>query len=102
VNSEDLPRARSRPMPQTHLEFTQKTLEKLDNAKCIYRCSDPLVISPIVIVSENGAPKRLVVDQRALNKVVERYSWTVPHPEGAVNQLSSHKVWAKIDLKNGY
>jgi hypothetical protein len=102
VGENDLPRLRCHPMPNTHVDFAKKTMEKLERAGAVVKCSNPIAISPIVVVCENGVPKRLVVDQRTLNGKVQQYAWTVPHPEAAVKLLGKHRVWAKIDLKNGY
>ena len=59
--------------------------------------------SPAFYVSKDGgSARRLVVDYRALNKLLKRNTMTLPHVDELIARLGKAKYFTKIDLRSSY
>lgn len=59
--------------------------------------------SPAFYVSKDGGlARRLVIDYRALNRLIKRNTMTLPHVEELMARLGKAKFFTKIDLRSSY
>ena len=58
--------------------------------------------SPVVLVKKKNGEKRLVIDYRRLNAQTERVHFPLPNIYEFLEVLSSAKIFATLDLANGY
>jgi hypothetical protein len=58
--------------------------------------------APILFVNKKDGGFRLRVDYRALNKVTIKNGYPLPRIDDIFDQLTSAKLFTKIDLRSGY
>src|SRR3954462_7065694 len=58
--------------------------------------------SPVLFVGKKDGGNRLGTDYRKLNDVTIKNKYSLPKIEDLSNQLTSAKVFSKIDLRTGY
>ena len=94
--------------PKYQLDST--THQQLDNLLGIFKdqfAKDEMTIgttpsAPIIVVPKGDGGKRLVIDYRALNKVMRKFVWPMPKVEDIFSQLNSAKYFSTLDLRAGY
>ena len=57
---------------------------------------------PIIVVLKGDGGKCLVIDYRALNKVMRKFIWPMPKVEDIFSQLNGAKYFSTLDLRAGY
>ena len=63
-----------------HYQWVKEEIEKLPAAKVIHS-SRSSWSAPIIVVPEGDGGKHLVIDYRALNKVMRKFTWPMPKVE---------------------
>ena len=54
--------------------------------------------APIIVVPKGDGGKYLVIDYRALNKVMRKFVWPMPKVEDIFSKLNSAKYFSSLDL----
>ena len=55
-----------------------------------------------IVVPKDDAGKYLVIDYCTLNKVTQKFIWSMPKVEDIFSQLNGVKYFSKLDLQAGY
>ena len=84
-----------------HYNWVKEEIDKLLEAGVI-RNSHSSWLAPIIVVPKGDGGKRLVIDYRALNKVMRKFVWPMPKVEDIFSQLNGAKYFSTLDLRAGY
>ena len=58
--------------------------------------------APIIVVPKGDGGKCLVIDYRALNKVIRKFTWPMQKVEGIFSKLNGATYFTTLDLRAGY
>ena len=84
-----------------HYQRVKEEIEKLLAAKVI--CTSRSSWSaPIIVVPKGVGGKHLVIDYRALNKVIRKLTWPMPKVEDIFSKLNGATYFTVLDLRAGY
>ena len=89
------------PVAMKHYNWVKEEIEKLLEAGVI-RNSHSSWSAPIIVVPKGDGGKCLVIDYRALNKVMRKFVRPMPKVEDIFSQLNSAKYFSTLDLRAGY
>ena len=97
------PPTTSRPYPQTSEK--EKAMfdiiqEMLKNKQV--RASRSQYSAPVLLIKKRDGTYRFVVDYRRLNNITIPDNYPLPHLEQALQKVTGHKFYSKIDLRAGY
>ena len=89
------------PIAIKNYQWVKDKIEKLLTAKVI--CSSMSSRSaPIIVVPKGDRGKQLVIDHRALNTVIGKFTWPMPKVEDIFSKLNGAKYFSTLDLRAGY
>jgi hypothetical protein len=86
--------------PRENEEFKNQVQELLDKGlvrESLIPCTVPTVLSP-----KKYGGWRMCTDSRAINKITNRYRFSLPRMDDLMDCLSGSSYFSKIDLKSGY
>ena len=89
------------PVAMKHYNWVKEEIDKLLEAGVI-RKSHYSWLAPIIVVPKGDGGKRLIIDYRALNKVMRKFVWPMPKVEDIFSQLNGAKYFSTLDLRAGY
>ncbi|KAK3732970.1 hypothetical protein RRG08_002578 [Elysia crispata] len=95
-------------MPDRRVPIAVKTKlkEELDNMTkkgVITPVTEPTPwVSQLVVATKPNGNLRVCIDPKYLNKALRREHFTMPILDDVLYELSSSKLFTKVDLKNGY
>ena len=89
------------PNAMKHYQWVKEEIYKLLEAGVI-RNSHSSWLAPIIVVPKGDGGKCLVIDYRALNKVMRKFMWPMPKVEDIFPQLNGAKYFSTFDLRAGY
>ena len=89
------------PIAMKHYNWVKEEIDKLLEAGVI-RNSQSSWSAPIIVVPKGDGGKHLVIDYRALNKVMRKFIWPMPKVEDIFSQLNGAKYFSTLDLRAGY
>ena len=89
------------PVAMKHYNWVKEEIDKLLEAGVI-RNSHSSWLAPIIVVPKGDGGKRLIIDYRALNKVMRKFIWPMPKVEDIFSQLNGAKYFSTLDLRAGY
>ena len=89
------------PVAMKHYNWVKEEIDKLLEAGVI-RNSHSSWSAPIIVVPKGDGGKCLVIDYRALNKVMRKFVWPMPKVEDIFSQLNGAKYFSTLDLRAGY
>ena len=89
------------PVAMKHYNWVKEEINRLLEADVI-RNSHSSWSAPIIVVPKGDGGKRLVIDYRALNKVMRKFVWPMPKVEDIFPQLNGAKYFSTLDLRAGY
>ena len=89
------------PVAMKHYDWVKEEIDKLLEAGVI-RNSHSSWLAPIIVVPKGDRGKHLVIDYRALNKVMRKFVWPMPKVEDIFSQLNGAKYFSTLDLRAGY
>ena len=89
------------PIAMKHYNWVKEEIDKLLEAGVI-RNSHSSWSAPIIVVPKEDGGKCLVIDYRALNKVMRKFVWPMPKVEDIFSQLNGAKYFSTLDLRAGY
>ena len=103
INTRDSDPVSQKPYPvaMKHYNWVKEEIDKLLEAGVI-RNSHSSWLAPIIVVSKGDGGKRLVIDYRALNKVMRKFVWPMPKVEDIFSQLNGARYFSTLDLRAGY
>ena len=84
-----------------HYNWVKEEIDKLLEAGVI-RNSHSSWSTPIIVVPKGDGGKRLIIEYRALNKVMRKFVWPMPKVEDIFSQLNGAKYFCTLDLRAGY
>ena len=84
-----------------HYNWVKEEIDKLLEAGVI-RNSHSSWSAPIIVVPKGDGGKCLVIDYRALNKVMRKFVWPMPTVEDIFSQLNGAKYFSTLDLGAEY
>ena len=84
-----------------HYNWVKEEIDKLLEAGVI-RNSHSSWSAPIMVVLKGDGGKHLVIDYRALKKVMRKFVWPMPKVEDIFSQLNGVKYFSTLDLRAGY
>ena len=89
------------PIAMKHYSWVKEEINKLLETGVI-RNSHSSWSAPNIVVPKGDGGKRLVIDYRALNKVMRKFVWPMPKVEDIFSQLNGAKYFSTLDLRAGY
>ena len=89
------------PVGMKHYNWVKEEIDKLLETGAI-RNSHSSWSAPITVVPKGDGGKHLVIDYRALNKVMRKFVWPMPKVEDIFSQLNGAKYFSTLDLRAGY
>ena len=89
------------PIAMKHYNWVKEEIDKLLEAGVI-RNSHSSWSAPIIEVPKGDGGKRIIIDYRALNKVMRKFIWPMPKVEDIFSQLNGAKYFSTLDLTAGY
>ena len=89
------------PIAVKHYNWVKEEIDKLLEAGVI-RNSHSSWSAPIIVVPKGDGGKCLVIDYRALNKVMRKFVWPMSKVEDIFSQLNGAKYFSTLDLRAGY
>ena len=89
------------PVAMKHHNWVKEEIDKLLETGVI-RNSHSSWSAPIIVVPKGDGGKHLIIDYRALNKVMGKFVWPMPKVEDIFSQLNSAKYFSTLDLRAGY
>ena len=89
------------PIAMKHYNWVKEEIDKLLEAGVI-RNSHSSWSAPIIVVPKGDGGKHLVIDYRALNKVMRKFIWPMLKVEDIFSQLIGAKYFSTLDLRAGY
>ena len=89
------------PVAMKHYNWVKEEINKLLEAGVI-KNSHSSWSAPIIVVLKGDGGKHLVIDYRALNKVMRKFVWPMPKVEDIFSQLNGAKYFSTLDLRAGY
>ena len=89
------------PVAMKHYNWVKEEIDKLLEAGVI-RNSHSSWSAPIIVVPKGNGGKNLVIDYRALNKVMRKFIWPMPKVKDIFSQLNGAKYFSTLDLRAGY
>ena len=89
------------PIAMKHYNWVKEEINKLLEAGVI-RNSHSSWLAPIILVPKGDGGKHLVIDYRALNKVMRKFVWPMPKVEDIFSQLNGAKYFSTLDFRAGY
>ena len=84
-----------------HYNWVKEEIDNLLEAGVI-RNSQSSWSAPIIVVPKGDGGKHLVIDYRALNKVMRKFVWPMPKVEDIFSQLNGARYFSTLDLRAGY
>ena len=89
------------PVVMKHYQWVKEEINKLLEAGVI-RNSHSSWLAPIIVVLKGDGGKHLIIDYRALNKVMRKFVWPMPKVEDIFSQLNDARYFSISDLRAGY
>ena len=89
------------PIAMKHYQWVKEEIDKRLEAGVI-RNSHSGWSAPIIVVSKGDGGKHLIIDYRALNKVMRKFVWPMPKVEDIFSQLNGAKYFSTLDLRARY
>ena len=89
------------PIAMKHYNWVKEEIDKLLEAGVI-RNSLSSWLAPIIVVPKGDGGKCLLIDYRALNKVMRKFVRPMPEVEDIFSQLNGAKYFSTLDLRAGY
>ncbi|CAI7891033.1 unnamed protein product [Closterium sp. NIES-54] len=88
-------------LTQPELDALRKQLDYLLEKKFIRPSSSPFAALILFTLKKDGG-FRMCIDYRALNRVIVKSRYPIPHADELIDQLQTARVFSKIDLRGGY
>ena len=88
------------PIAMKQYQWVKEEIDKLLEAGVI-RNSHSSWSAPIIVVPKGDGGKCLVIDYRALNKVMRKFVWPMPKVEDIFSQLNGAKYFSTLGLRAG-
>ena len=85
------------PIAMKHYQWVKEEIEKLIAAEVIHS-SRSSWSAPIIVVPKGDGGKHLVIDYRALNKVIRNFTWPMPKVEDIFSKLNGATYFTTLDL----
>ena len=103
IDTEDSDPVSQKPYPVAvkHYNWVKEEIDKLLETG-VTRNSHSSWSAPIIVVPKGDGGKCLVIDYRALNKVMRKFVWPKPKVEDIFSQLNGAKYFSTLDLRAGY
>ena len=89
------------PIAMKHYNWVKEEIDKFLEAGVI-RNSHSSWPAPIIVALKGDGGKYLIIDFRALNKVMRKFVWPMPKVEDIFSQLNCAKYFSTLDLRAGY
>ena len=89
------------PIAMKHYNWVKEEIDKFLEAGVI-RNSHSSWSVPIIVVPKGDGGKCLIIDYRALNKVMRKFVWPMPKVKDIFSQLNGAKYFSILDLRAGY
>ena len=96
------PYRKSPPMSPIELEVCRTTLQEMEAAGVIERSASPYGSPVLMVPKEGGKGYRLVVDFRAINKLVQRDAYALPTVESILNRCANARYFTVLDVLSAF
>ncbi|CAI7797293.1 unnamed protein product [Closterium sp. NIES-54] len=88
-------------LTQPELDALRKQLDYVLEKKFIRPSSSPFAALILFTLKKDGG-FRMCIDYRALNRVIVKSRYPIPHADELIDQQRTARVFSKIDLRGGY
>ena len=95
-------RARTYPVPRTHLDVFKKELDRLENEGVLSRTGPSEWIAGSFIIPKKDGSVRWISDFRALNKAIKRKAYPIPRIGDILSRRTGYKFLTKLDISMQY
>ena len=98
--------SRPYPAPKEQADEIERQIQECIDAGLVLEYKDgdyPQQCSPCILVAKPGSTaKRLVVDQRELNKKTLNHSGSIPNMQSTLEKIASCRYRTKMDMRSGF
>ena len=95
-------RARTYPVPRTHLDVFKKELDCLEKEGVLSKTGRSEWIAGSFIIPKKDGSVRWISDFRALNKAIKRKAYPIPRISDILSRRTGYKFLTKLDISMQY